>query len=341
MKEYRGKCPHGEDVYLCTLSNKNNMSVAITNYGGTITSLSVPDRHGVIEDIVLGFDAVEEYYGVHPYFGAMVGRHANRIGGASFTLGGKIYRLAANDNGINHLHGGLRGFDRKTWTVERHDEHLLQLSCQSLNGEEGYPGNLEVNVTYELTEDNRLSLHYCATTDAATPVNLTNHSYFNLTAGRDTVLFHKILINADAYTATDESLIPTGHLIPVRGTAMDFTVLKAIGKDLNGVKGGYDHNYVLNSWDRKMQFAAEVVEPVSGRCMELYTTMPGLQFYTGNFLDGSITGKKGTIYNKHAGFCLETQYFPDSPNRPEFPSSILLPGEEYSHATVYCFSVKP
>jgi aldose 1-epimerase len=345
-KESFGKTKEGTEVQLYTLSNEKGMQVKITNYGGTITSLLTPDKQGKPGDVVLGFDSMEGYQSdaylkSGPYFGALIGRYGNRIAKGKFTLDGKEYTLATN-NGPNHLHGGKVGFDKVVWTAEEAGDNALKLTYVSKDGEEGYPGTLTTTVTYTLTNDNELRIDYEATTDKATPVNLTNHSYFNLAAGQaEDALQHVLTINADRYTVVDQALIPTGELRPVAGTVMDFTKPTAIGARIAQVEGGgYDHNYVLQNADGSMKLAATVYEPASGRVMEVHTTEPGIQFYSGNFLDGSITGKGNTVYKKHYGFCLETQHFPDSPNQPKFPSTILKPGETYKTSTIYKFAVR-
>lgn len=340
VKEPFGTTPEGLEVDLFTLKNSNGMVAKITNYGGILTSLLVPDKEGNPEDIVLGFDNLQTYLDGHPYFGAIVGRYGNRIAKGKFTVDGVEYTLAVN-NGDNHLHGGLAGFDKVVWNAEpfQQDDRMgLVLTYVSPDMEEGYPGNLTVKVTYSLTEKNEFSIDYEAVTDKACPVNLTHHSYFNLTAGKRDVLGHEMMINADRFVVVDEGLIPTGELRAVKGSAMDFLSPYTIGSRIDRVSGGYDHSYVLNKGDDEMTLTARVVEPGSGRILEVYTTEPGVQFYTGNFLDGSLTGKNGIVYKKHYGFCLETQHFPDSPNQPEFPSTLLRPGENYTHSTIYRFT---
>jgi aldose 1-epimerase len=315
---------------------------AIT-YGGIITEVRVPDRDGRLGDVVLGFDRLDGYLREHPYFGAIVGRYANRIGNARFTLAGRTYTLAAN-NGRNHLHGGIRGFDKAIWHAEAAGRNGVIFSLVSADGEEGYPGRLAVRVTYTLTEKNELIVDYHATTDKATPVNLTQHSYFNL-AGRGDILEHELMIDADRYTPVDSTLIPTGELASVDGTPLDFRKPTRIGARIDGTHPqlqpgrGYDHNWVLNRTGGQLQLAARVTEPSSGRVLEVSTTEPGVQFYSGNFLDGTLKGKSGQVYGRRAGLCLETQHFPDSPNRPEFPSTILEPGREYRTQTVFRFDV--
>jgi len=332
----------GQPVELFTFRNANGIELKATNYGGIITSIVAPDRDGKPGDIVLGFDTLDGYLKDSPYFGALVGRYGNRIAKGRFTLDGKTYTLAVN-NGPNHLHGGIKGFDKVIWTAEPlTGKNGVAFSRRSPDGEEGYPGNLDVRVTYELTDRNELVITYHATTDKATPVNLTNHSYFNLAGGGD-VLGHQLMIAADRYTPVDSTLIPTGVLAPVQGTPFDFRQSTAIGARIeqpneqlkNG--GGYDHNWVLNRSGAGRQLAARVVEPKSGRTLEVSTTEPGLQFYSGNFLDGTITGKGGNVYQRRNGLCLETQHFPDSPNQPGFPSTILRPGASYDSQTVFTF----
>lgn len=325
-----------------SLKNSQGMQVEFINYGGIITSIKVPDKEGHFSDVVLGFDNLEDYTKEHPYFGALVGRYGNRIARGKFTLHGETYTLAVN-NGPNHLHGGIKGFDKKFWNVEEKSTNSFLLSYLSIDGEEGYPGTLSVEVTYTLTENNEIRIEYSAITDKTTPVNLTNHSYFNLTGDNNSsILGHEIKINADQYTVVDKDLTPTGQLKHVKGSEMDFTSLKKIGQDILKVKegGGYDHNYVLRDWNETLKQAAILYEPVSGRMLEVLTTEPGLQFYSGNFLDGTLVGKDKDVYQKHDGLCLETQHFPDSPNHHDFPSTLLHPGDELSSTTIYKFSVK-
>nr|WP_222841420.1 aldose epimerase family protein [Hymenobacter sp. BT188] len=343
-----GKTTDGTEVQLYTLTNSHGLQAKITNYGGTLTSLLVPDKSGKLGDIVLGFDNVSgyqspEYVKSGPYFGALIGRYGNRIKGGKFTLDGKEYKLATN-NGANHLHGGVKGFDKVVWQAQpgsSADGQNLTLTYTSKDGEEGYPGNLNVQVVYTLTNDDALRIDYTATTDKATPVNLTNHSYFNLNHGTaKDILSHQVTLNADRYTVVDAGLIPTGELRPVTGTPFDFTTPHAIGERIGQVEGGYDHNWVLKGTGSGMHQAALVYEPTSGRTMTITTDQPGVQFYTGNFLDGTLTGKGGTKYVKNAGFCLETQHFPDSPNQPKFPNTILKPGETLRSSTVHQFGVR-
>jgi aldose 1-epimerase len=340
-KERFGLVDDSVQVYLFTMRNKNGIEVKITNYGGIVTSIIVPDKHGDFDDIALGFSRLEPYLAGHPYFGCIVGRYANRIDRGQFTLGGKTYRLATN-NGPNHLHGGEEGFDKKVWDADDAaglDSVSVILNYLSPDGEEGYPGNMQVSVIYTLTNENELIIDYEATTDKATPVNITHHSYFNLAGeGSGDIYEHRLMIDADRYTVVNEDLIPTGELRAVEGTPMDFREPEMIGKRINLVEGGYDHNYVLNN-EGSFALAARVEEAGSGRVMEVYTSEPGMQFYSGNFLDGSIIGKSGKKYHQRYGFCLETQHFPDSPNQPTFPNTILKPGETYQYRTVYKFSV--
>lgn len=329
------------EVYLYTLINHNGMTVRITNYGGIVTSVLVPDKEGNFADVVLGFDSLQPYLDGHPYFGSIVGRYGNRIAKGKFNIDGEEYTLATN-NGPNHLHGGLRGFDKVIWdaeTIESNDSAALVLSYKSPDMEEGYPGNLNARVSYNLNNDNELRIRYFATTDKATPVNLTHHSYFNLSGSPQNALDHILMIDADKYVAVDETLIPTGKLEGLDNSPMDFRTPSAIGARIDEVEGGYDHTYVLNN-KGELPKVAEVYHPSSGRFMEVFTSEPGIQFYSGNFLDGSLTGKNSTVYHKHHGFCLETQHFPDSPNQPAFPNTILRPGEEYGYTTIYKFSSK-
>ncbi|TGE29169.1 aldose epimerase family protein [Hymenobacter metallicola] len=340
-----GKTQAGTEVQLYTLTNAHGLQATISTYGGIVTSLRVPDKAGQLGDIVLGFDNVSgyqspEYQKAGPYFGALIGRYGNRIQGGQFRLEGQTYTLAKN-NGPNHLHGGLQGFDKVIWQAQpgtSAEGQTLRLTYTSKDGEEGYPGQLAVTVVYTLTNDDALKIDYSATTDKATPVNLTNHSYFNLGGSKD-VLGHEVTIPADRYTVVDAGLIPTGELRPVKGTPFDFTTPHTIGERIAQVPGGYDHNWVLNQTSG-MHAAATVYEPTSGRTMEVKTTEPGVQFYTGNFLDGTLKGKRGTVYGKHAGFCLETQHFPDSPNQPKFPSTTLQPGQTLKSTTTYTFGVR-
>jgi aldose 1-epimerase len=341
----------GKAVELATLKNSHGVEVQAIDYGAIITSLKVPDRAGTLADVVLGFDRPDGYWAdpPPPYFGAIVGRYGNRIAKGQFTLAGTTYKLATN-NGPNHLHGGIRGFDKVRWdmsTKETPAGAAIVFTRTSPDGEEGYPGNLHVTVTYTLTEKNELIVDYGATTDKATPLNLTQHSYFNLAGeGAGDILGHVLTINADRYTPVDDTLIPTGELAPVQGTPFDFRkatpVGARIGADDAQLKAGqgYDHNFVLNGQAGALALAARVTDPKSGRTMEVSTTEPGVQFYSGNFLDGTIKGKGGHVYAHRSGLCLETQHFPDSPNQKNFPSTILQPGKVYSSRTVMTFSAK-
>jgi len=338
-KEPFGKTKDSTEIYLFTLKNDQGMVAKITNYGGILTELFVPDKDGNFEDVVLGFNNLEDYLGDHPHFGGTIGRYGNRIAKGKFSIDGEEYTLALN-NGENHLHGGIEGFDRKIWNAEpvkTENGPALKLSYLSEDMEEGYPGNLNLTVTYTLTNDNALKIDYEAVTDKASPVNLTHHSYFNLTACKQSVLGHEVMIDADRYIIVDESLIPTGVLSVVEGTPMDFTTPMKIGARIDDVPGGYDHCYVVNKEAGELGLIAKVTEPESGRVMEVYSTEPGVQLYTSNFLDGSITGKNDIVYYKYYGLCLETQHYPDSPNQPDFPSTILKPDEKYTHSTVYKF----
>jgi aldose 1-epimerase len=324
-----------------SLTNKNGMVVKILNYGATITHIIVPDKDGKFDDIALGFDSVEHYLRVsHPYFGCIVGRYANRIANAQFTINDETFKLEPNNNG-NSIHGGKVGFNKKIWNVVSVNDSSLVLFYESKDGEEGYPGNLKVHVTYTVTSDNELIIDYSASTDKATAINLTNHSYFNLSGAKSpTILDHQLYINAKEITEADEALIPTGKIIEIAGGPLDFLTLKKIGQDINQVPGGYDHNYVLNKDEGRLSLAAEVIDPLTGRGIEVRTTKPGMQLYTANFLNSSITGKSGIKYPKYGGFCLETQFYPDSPNHPEFPSAILNPDDKYEETTIYKFFVK-
>ena len=334
---------NGEAVTEYTLTNANGMQVGIINYGGTLTKILTKDKDGKFGDVILGFDSIAGYTQKgNPFFGALIGRYGNRIAKGHFTLDGTTYTLAQNNNGQS-LHGGIKGYDKVMWKAEKQPgDSSLKLTYLSKDGEEGYPGNLSVQVIYTLTADNGLKIDYSATTDKATPVNLTNHAYFNLSAGKDsTILDHELSLKADKFTEVDSVLIPTGKLPDVKGTPMDFNTAKKIGKDIAAVKGGYDHNWVLSKNANTLELAATLYHAASGRFMEVYTTEPGVQFYSGNFLDGTLTNTiGGQKYVQHAALCLETQHFPDSPNQPTFPSTILKPGEKYTHTSVYKFSVK-
>jgi len=328
------------------LQNDNGMEVLVSAYGGIIQKLTAPDRHGRFEDVVLGFDTMDEYFGKHPFFGALIGRYANRIANSRFNIGGATYHLTPG-RGDHHLHGGNKGFDKVLWRVSPSEvsSRSLRLRHVSDDGNEGYPGELSVQVDYALSERNELSISYLATTDKTTIVNLSNHSYFNL-GGTDAgdILDHIIELNADYFTPVSSEMIPTGELCEVTGTPMDLRHPTRIGDHIDdddeqlGYGNGFDHNWVLNRTPGGSQFVARVTEPLSGRVLEVSTTEPGAQFYTGNRLDGSITGKAGRIYHSRSGFCIETQHFPDSPNQPAFPSTVLEPGETYRSKTVYAFS---
>ncbi len=343
-REVFGSLPDGTAVDIYTLRNEAGLEARIMTYGATLVSLKLPDRAGTLADVNLGFDTLEGYLGAHPYFGVIVGRYANRIAKARFAIDGVEYRLAANNN-ENSLHGGLKGFDKVVWSAEAArlaDSAGLKLSYLSKDGEEGYPGNLAVTVVYTLTEAGELRIDYEATTDRKTPVNLTNHAYWNLKGqGNGDILGHVLRLEADRITAVDSAanLIPTGEVLPVAGTPFDFTAPHAIGERIARVEGGYDHNFVLRSGGGTLALAARVEEPESGRVLEIWTDQPAIQLYTGNFLDGTVSGKGGKAYQKHYGFCLETQHFPDSPNHPNFPSTILEPGRTYRTTTVHKFSV--
>ena len=348
-----GVMPDGDSVQAFTLTNAHGMEVKAITYGAIIQSLKVPDRNGTLGDVVLGFDDLAGYLGETPYFGALIGRYGNRIGGARFTLDGATYTLAAN-NGPNHLHGGIKGFDKVVWdaeAVQTTDGAGVVFRRTSPAGEEGYPGALTVEVTYTLTDADELVFDYLATTDAPTPVNLTQHSYFNLAGdGSGDILGHLLTLAASRYTPVDAGLIPSGEMASVEGTPFDFRTAHAIGERIGAADeqirlgGGYDHNFVLDregAASGAPVLAARVEEPTTGRFLEVHTTEPGVQFYSGNFLDGTLTGKNGAVYQHRYGFCLETQHFPDSPNKPEFPSTILRPGEEYRTRTVLKFGVLP
>ena len=342
-----GKTSDGTPVELYTLANDSGMQARITNYGGTLVSLLVPDRGGTPRDVVLGFDTLEEYLQHSPFFGCLVGRFGNRIAGAKFTLEGVEYTLALND-GPNHLHGGTVGFDKVVWAAQmlRGEDHAgLELRYLSADGEEGYPGNLSVTVVYTLNDENELKIAYSATTDKATVVNLTNHSYFNLAgAGCGTVLDHELTINASRFTPVDHTLIPTGELRSVAGTLLDFRQSTRIGARIDqdddqlGYGGGYDHNWVLDHEAGSLDLAARVYEPTTGRVMEVHTTQPAVQCYTGNMMPDTLPGKGRQAYVRRGGMCLETQHYPDSPNQPSFPSTVLEPGDAYAETTVFRFS---
>lgn len=344
-----GQLPDGRTADIYTLRNAAGMTARITNYGGIIVSLTVPDKSGAFEDVTLGMDSLTAYVKNNPFFGALVGRYGNRIAKGRFTLDGKSYTLATNNMG-NHLHGGIVGFDKVLWTatVIEGDEPALKLAYISKDGEEGYPGNLSVGVKYTLQQNNAIRIDYQATTDKPTVVNLTNHTYFNLTGGakRD-ILDHIVTIDADQYVPVDETLIPTGELKPVAGTPFDFTKPTRVGDHIDDSTDeqityglGYDHCLVLRDSSQSLRPVATVFEPTSGRLLDVQTTEPAVQFYTGNFLDGSVTGREGFGYKKRFALCLETEHYPDSPNQPAFPTTVLRPGEVYKTTTVYQFSVK-
>jgi len=345
-----GTMPNGRTVFEYTLTNSQGMVVRILDYGGIITAIEVPDRAGHFDNVTLGLTSLDDYRTKSPYFGAIIGRYGNRIGGAQFTLDGKTYHLPVN-NGPNSLHGGIRGFDKHMWdvtTMNGSNSVGLELTRVSPNGEEGYPGRLAVTVTYRLTEQNEIRMDYHATTSKPTVVNLTNHTYFNLAGeGSGSILGHDLKINASHYTPVDSTLIPTGEIAPVAGTPFDFTSSTAIGARIHDAHQqilygqGYDHNFVLDrpAGDRSMIVAARAEDPVSGRVLRVITQEPGVQFYSGNFLDGTLVGPSGHTYRQGDGFCLETQHYPDSPNKPSFPSTVLRPGQSYDTETIYAFSV--
>jgi aldose 1-epimerase len=327
-----------------TIKNSTGMYVSILNYGATVSKLLVRDKLNDLADVVLGFDTIDGYrHKNNPYIGSLVGRYANRIANAKFELDGKTYTLAGNNNG-NALHGGLKGFDKMIWQLspDQPPKQGLKLFYDSADGEEGYPGNLHVEVTYTLNDGNEFKIDYSATTDKPTPVNLTNHSYFNLSGNMaEDILAHELTLHADRYTVVNNTLIPTGDLAEVKNTAFDFNQRKVIGTDIGKISGGgYDHNYVIRKQGFEPSLTAELYDPLSGRFMEMFTTEPGVQLYTGNFLDKTLKGKNGRLYGKHAGMCLEAQHFPDSPNQPSFPTTILRPGDTYRQTTVYKFSIR-
>lgn len=341
-----GKLKDGSEVSLYTMTNGKGSTMKVMNYGGIIVSLEVPDREGNLVDVVLGYDSLAEYEKRNPFFGALVGRYGNRIAGGKFTLDGTEYDLVKNNNG-NHLHGGTKGFDKVVWSAEEvpsEEGVALRLSYLSKDMEEGYPGNLDVEVLYTLTSDNTIKFDYVATTDKKTVVNLTQHAYFNLNGGKRDILNHELLLNADEFVVVDEQLIPTGEIRSVENTPLDFRKPVKIGERIDDdyeqlrLGRGYDHCFVING--QGLKFTAEVYDSLSGVVMTVHTTEPGVQLYTGNFLDGSFSGKDGVVFKKRTGFCLETQHFPDSPNRSEFPSVVLNPGEIYKTQTTYQFSVR-
>jgi aldose 1-epimerase len=345
-KKQFGTLPDGRDVELYVLTNHNGMRASITTFGGIVTSLTAPDRNGRFADVVLGFDDLDGYLVGHPYFGAIVGRYGNRIAKGRFTLDDQDYVLARNNNG-NHLHGGVAGFDKALWSARprsRPEGPQLRLTRVSADGEEGYPGRLDVTVDYTLTHENELRTDYRATTDKPTHVNLTNHSYFNLSGpGGGDILSHEMLVNADHFTPVDDGLIPTGEIREVEGTPMDFRKPVTVGARIDDNDEqlrfgcGYDHNWILNREGSDLSLAARIREPTAGRVMEVVTSEPGVQFYSGNFLDGSLTGKEGKAYGRRCALCLETQHFPDSPNRPEFPTTMLRPDDVYETTSIYRF----
>ncbi len=342
-KDVFGKLPDGRTADLYTIENGGGLKAKVTNYGGILVALETPDQSGKSADIVLGLDTLDDYVTKNsPYFGAACGRFANRIKNGKFSIDGVEYQLAAN-NGPHHLHGGIVGYNKVLWDareIKTADEVGLKLTYLSKDGEENYPGNLSIAMTYTLTKDNAFKITYEAKTDKATPINLTHHSYFNLAGqGNGDILGQEVMIDADRYTAIDELAIPTGELASVKGTPLDFTTPMAVGARIEQA-GGYDHNYVLNSGGGKLALAAKITDPGSGRVMEVWTTEPGIQFYSGNFLDGTLTGKGGKVYKKNYGFCFETQHFPDSPNHANFPNTILRPGDRYAHTCIYKFGVK-
>jgi aldose 1-epimerase len=344
-KQVFGQTGDHQSVYLFTLTNRHDMRVKITNFGGYIVAIEVPDRNGKSADVVLGYDTLAGYENDRNYMGCIVGRYANRIAEGRFTLAGQTYTLDRNNHG-NHLHGGKVGFNKKLWRIEGEDSQTtrLLLTCLSPDGDQHYPGNLSVQVSYSLSDNNALKIEYSATTDRETIVNLTNHSYFNLTGENpESILHHRLEMIADRFTVIDSRLIPTGELRPVAGTPLDFTqpqtIDSRIDDDYEQLKfaKGYDHNFMLRKPKNTLRLAARLSDPESGRLMEVYTTEPGLQFYSGNFLDGSVIGKKNQPYRFRSGLCLETQHFPDSPNHPQFPSTVLKPGDEYRSTTIFRF----
>ena len=350
QKRAFGTADGGLAVDLYVLRNKSGMEVSITNYGGAVVSLKVPDRAGKFADVVLGYDDAQGYVADKAYFGGIIGRYANRIAHGKFTLGGANYSVPKND-GENALHGGLKGFNKRVWTakdVSKNGAQALELSYHSQDGEEGYPGNLTAKVVYTLTDNNELKIEYLASTDKDTVVNLTNHSYFNLAGqGSGDILSQRLTIHAQEFSPVDATLIPTAEPRSVRGTPFDFSQAETIGARINQddqqlkFGHGYDHNWILNpNGEHKLSLAAEVYEPQSGRDLEVWTTEPGVQFYSGNFLDGTIHGKEGKVYGHRSGLCLETQHFPDSPNHPAFPSTVLKPGQTFHSTTVYKFSAR-
>jgi aldose 1-epimerase len=348
-KQNFGKTADGQEIDLYTLTNRNGVEAKITNFGGIVVSLKVPDRNRKFDDVVLGFNDLDTYLKGHPNFGALIGRYGNRIAKGRFTLNGVEYKLAVN-NGENHLHGGIKGFDKVIWTGKEFPTRAgaaVRLMYLSKDGEEGYPGNLNVAVVYTLTNNNELRIDYTATTDKDTVTNLTHHSYFNLAGeGNGDILNHRLILRANRFTPTDAGSIPTGELRSVIGTPFDFRTAKAIGERIDQDEeqlkfgNGYDHNFVVNGRRGALRQAAIVSEPTTGRVMEVWTTEPGVQLYTGNFLDGTLTGKAGKPYTRRSGFCLETQHYPDSPNKPNFPTTTLRKGATYRSTTIYRFSAR-
>lgn len=339
-----GRTPEGEEVSLYTLTSAKGLRVRITNYGAILVSMVVPDRNGLLDDVLLGHDSLDNYLQRGGCAAAVIGRYANRIGNARFVLDGVEYKLAAN-NGPNHLHGGIHGFDKKVWKQEEatasEDRAWVKLSCLSKDGEEGYPGNLRCAVTYTLTSDDELRIDYEAETDKKTVVNLTNHGYWNLAGqGNGDIRGHELMIHANRFTVVDKGLIPTGMTVSVIDTPLDFLSPKKIGSGMRQLSNGYDHNYILNGRPGELRPCAWVRDPGTGRVMEIWTTEPGVQFYTANHMDGSLLGKGDKAYVKHAAFCLETQHYPDSPNKPAFPSTVLEPGKKFTSQTVHKFSTK-
>ncbi len=338
-----GFLQNGQEVYRYTLNNSNGMSVSITDFGATIVAIEVPDRDGTTKNVVLGYDHIQPYLNGTPYFGSTIGRYANRIREGRFELDGESYQLSVND-GDHHLHGGSEGFDNVLWTLRDYSNEYLEFSYLSADGEMGYPGNLEVRVRFSLTQENELKMDYWAQTDASTPVNLTNHAYFNLSGEVEQGIFnHQLQLMASAYTPVDEGLIPTGEITEVEQTLFDFRTEQSIGERLQAQPSGFDHNFVLDSDGLKNQdglhLAAKLTDPLSGRQLEVWTTEPGIQFYSGNFLDGTLKLGDSKPISKHGALCLETQHFPNSPNEPAFPSTILHPGEEFRSSTIYGFKV--
>jgi aldose 1-epimerase len=344
--ELFGKLSDGQEIYKYTLVNANGMTADIINYGAIVTSLKVPGRDGNVEDVIFGFDNLEDYEKDNSFQGAIVGRYGNRIAAGKFSLDGKDYQLSVN-SGENHLHGGFKGFYKAVWKSEQLKPHSLRLELESPDGDEGYPGNIKVIVTYTISPNNELLIEYSGTTDAPTILNPTNHCYFNLTGNpENSILDHELTIDADKFTPVDNKLIPTGELQDVTGTPMDFRTPAVIGNKIGekfeqlDLGYGFDHNWVLNNYSKEVRIVASLYEPESGRKMDILTDQPGLQFYSGNFLDGTMKGKGGKSYAYRTALCLETQAFPDTPNKPEFPSVVLRPGEAYTHTAIYRFSTK-